>query len=238
MNKQKLCIALLMLLGALYARAQQQELCICRQDSCDVFEVRHIGCINFANGIISVDRLRSYSVQGFDSIVFTRPQLTATELGWWGDLDEGLSRYELHYYDAELQSTYHVSFEMADSAGICQGAACTITFSCKEQKELFYEQYFMKATSEANNDPYIYVKETLTGPRKFEVWVMGSPLLPVDALLNAREIDFISDSEMIVVPLANQLAGRTMADVKLIIEGWVYNPLKQRDNPDYNPNKQ
>ena len=224
MNKQQLCIALLMLLGGLQAKAQQPELCICQGDSCDVFEARHVGRVNFADGYVLVDHWL-YDVQRVDSIVFARPGLSATELGWWGDLDEGASRYEVRFYDTKLQFAYHLTYRITAHEGLCQSASCTVTFSSDEQKERF-ESYFTDITSgSGNSDPYIYVKETLTGPRKFELWTMSGPCLPSN-VTGIEEHD-----KQLGVDLTYLLAGRPMTDVLLIIEGWIYNPLIPMDNP-------
>ena len=217
--------------------AQQQELCICYADSCDVFEMRHLGDINLTNGFISVDSLHNYSMQRVDSIVFVRPRLAATELGWWGDLDGGASRYEARFYDVQLHFTYHVTYRLTALDGLCREAACTITFCSKEQRDEYAQSYLTNVSSDVNGDPYIYVKETLTGPRKFEQWVMSGPQLPTDALLASGGFEQTPDSSAIVVQLTSLLAGRPMSDVRQIIEGWIYNPLVKADNPNYDPDK-
>ena len=223
MKKLTSYIILAALLSSLHAEAQQ-ELCICCGDSCDVFETRHVGALSFAAGYLTID-----------SITFARPRLVATELGWWGTLDEGPSHYDLRYDDATLGFTYRVAYHFEAHEGCCTSAKCVIRFASIEQMETFEQTYLLKPATDASGDPYIYVKETLTGPRRFELWTMSGPILPVEAILS---YDMSSASDLsIAVPLDDLLAGRTMTDVRLVVEGWLYNPLVKADNPNYKPNE-
>jgi len=238
MKKLSSYIILTALLASLHAEAQQ-ELCICHGDSCDVFEVRHAGTVNFADGYFFVGH-QPYSVQRIDSIVFARPRLDATELGWWGNLDEGPSRCEVRFYDAELHISYGVAYGFTVHDGLCETATCTLTFSSVEQKDSYLHAYVMNQATDASGDPYIYVKETLTGPRKFELWVMSGPPLPADAHLDEAGTvnpSYPDDNHLLMYSLTHLLQGRTMAEVCLIVEGWLYNPLVPIENPDYEPNK-
>ena len=181
--------------------------------------------------------MRAYAVQRIDSITFVRPRLAPTELGWWGVLDEGPSRYELRYDDATLGITYRVAYHFTAHEGCCTSATCVIRFADIGQVEAFVQTYYLeKSATDASSDPYIYVKETLTGPRKFELWTMSGPILPVEAI-TASGMASALEGCTINVPLGDLLGGRTMADVRLIVEGWLYNPLVKADNPDYKPNE-
>ena len=235
MKKLSSYIILTALLSSLHAKAQQ-ELCICCGDSCDVFETRHVGALSFAAGYLTIEHMRAYAVQRIDSITFARPRLAATELGWWGTLDEGSSRYELRYDDATLGFTYHVSYHFEAHEGCCTSATCDIQFANMGQRQTFVQTYLERPATDATNDPYIYVKETLTGPRKFELWTMTGPILPVEAI-TSYDITAAHDNCTVDVPLDDLLAGRTMADVRLVVEGWLYNPLVKADNPNYKPNE-
>ena len=169
-------------------------------------------------------------------IVFRRPQLKATERGWWGDLNEGASRYEERFRDDMLHTTYHVSYRFTAHDGLCTVAECVIMFNSAEEWEDYMEHYVLSVPSVDINDPYIYVKETLTGPRRFELWVMSGPLLPVNVVKTGMVYE-ITDDHCPRIDLTEQLVGRTMTDVRLIVEGWLYNPLVLTDNPDYDPEK-
>ena len=171
-----------------------------------------------------------------DSITFARPRLVATELGWWGTPDEGPSHYDLRYDDAMLGFTYRVGYHFEAHEGCCTSASCVIRFASDEQMETFVQTYLERPATDATNDPYIYVKETLTGPRKFELWTMSGPILPVEAILS-YDMSSASGHCTVDVPLDDLLAGRSMADVRLVIEGWLYNPLLKADNPNYKPNE-
>ncbi len=235
MKKLSSYIILTALLSSLHAEAQQ-ELCICCGDSCDVFETRHVGALSFAAGYLTIEHMRAYAVQRIDSITFARPRLAATELGWWGTLDEGPSRYELRYDDATLGITYHVGYHFEAHEGCCTSATCDIQFANMGQRQTFVQTYLERPATDATNDPYIYVKETLTGPRKFELWTMSGPILPVEAI-TSYDITAAHDNCTVDIPLDDLLAGRSMADVRLVIEGWLYNPLLKADNPNYKPNE-
>ncbi len=225
---------MLALLDSLQAEAQQ-EFCICHADSCDVFELRHVGSLSFAGGCFSLGHMQPYGVERIDSIVFSRPCLNVTELGWWGDLQEGASRYEARYDDDLLAYTYHVSYRLTAHNGFCTTAECVLLFSSDDQRQAFMDSYILSPAA-PDGDPYIYVKETLTGPRRFELWEMGGPLLPKETLVTVGSEASSMIPSGIIISLTDLLAGRPMSDVRLIIEGWLYNPLVQIENPNYHPN--
>ncbi|MBQ9645503.1 MAG: hypothetical protein IJV24_03965 [Prevotella sp.] len=233
--KKTLLHLIALLLPSLTAVAQQQMF-ICHQDSCEAFEMRHVGNINFADGFLFIEHMQPYSVSAIDSIVFAHPALTVSPRGWWGNLDEGTSRCEARISDATLGFDYHVCFLFSAVGGICTQAACEVTFETESQKETFLENYFEEAVNgDCEDSPYIYVKETLTGPRKFELWTMSAPMLPMDACVYPGYYA-PEDPLILSVELNKQLVGRSMTDVRQIIEVWLYTPAVQTENPSYKPN--
>ena len=76
------------------------------------------------------------------------------------------------------------------------------------------------------DNPYIYVKETATGPRRFETWVTNGPVLPDGS-------DLVLDGTMLWSDCSDLLAGRPIEDVQIIIEAWVHQQPKRVINPNY-----
>ena len=109
---------------------------------------------------------------------------------------------------------------------ICQTAVCELLFDEEWQRLFFYGMEPEESTVDSAGDPYIYVKETLTGPRRFEVWVMGDPVLPEDCIW-----EIVSDSLALRSDCSVFLAGRPMSEVKQIVEAWLFQPLVKIENP-------
>ena len=164
----------------------------------------------------------AYAIEDVDSIVFHRPLLPCRELGWWGDMTDGQSQYKARLraeIDGYEPFDYDVLFIIETQEGICQSVRCELYSS----EEWMAEALFDKGKLD---NPYIYVKETGTGPRRFETWITNGPVLPDGS-------DWIQDGTMFWSDCSNLLAGRPIEDVQIIIEAWVHQQPKRVTNPNY-----
>lgn len=223
--KRRVLYILTALVLCLNAGAQGQ-LYVCHHDSCDAYETAHINSITFSYDSIHIDCQPPYAIPQVDSIVFVKPRsLHMEERGWWGDMTEGEVRFLTVLTDSTYRFNYHVRFTITAHDGFCQTAFCELAFDDAGQCKLFREQRYTDAST---NDPYIYVKGTLTGPRKFEAWVMGSPVLPIECTWAEAGDGLLLHSDCSAV-----LTGRPMSEVRLLVEGWLFLPTMTLTNPNY-----
>lgn len=223
-------LAALML--CLTARAQVR-LYVCHHDSCEVYDTEHIDSITFLGRNFRIDGQSPYSALQVDSMMFKQPaNLTMEERGWWGDMREGESYFlaVLTVEHDDFHFDYHVRFSFTANDSICQTAKCELLFDEEWQWILFFgKEDDTTGGPPGEGDPYIYVKETLTGPRRFEIWKMDDPVLPESCVwkVSADRLAMYSDCSPV-------LLGRPMSEVKIIVEAWLFQPLKQIENPYYN----
>jgi len=115
-----------------------------------------------------------------------------------------------------------VLFIIETQAAICHSVRCELHFS----EEWMAEMFFYKSTGADN--PYIYVKETATGPRRFETWITNGSVLP-------NECHLALGDRMLRSDCSNLLAGRPIEEVQIIIEAWVHQKPKKIDNLNNHP---
>ena len=182
---------------------------------------------------LRVDGQSPYSTAQVDSIVFKHPvTLIIEKRGWCDDMCDGESRFltVLTVNNNNYSFDYHVRFTFTANDSICQTAKCELLFNEVWQKDLFLFPEILD-TEDGGDDPYIYVKETLTGPRRFETWEMDNPVLPKDCMW-----EVVSDSLLLRSDCSAFLTGRPMSEVKQIVETWLFKPAVKKDNPNYHEN--
>lgn len=218
----------------LTARAQVW-LYVCHHDSCEVYNPEHIDSITFHGDSFRIDGLPPYPFQQVDSMVLHRPaDLNVEERGWWGDMREGESRFlaMLTIDFDDLHFDYHVRFTFTVHDSICQSAKCELLLNEEWQILMFVgEKGEATPTGGDGGDPYIYVKETLTGPRRYEIWKMGGAVLPVGCLWEAA-----TDRLALSSDCSSILTGRPMGEVRQIVEAWLFQPFVRIENPYYHEN--
>lgn len=227
MKKTLLSVMLLILPGL--AAVAQQHVYVCHGTSCEAYEMRNILQITFAADSFRVDGRMPYATEQVDSIVFCQPQLATESMGWEGDLADGEAHYREVLTDTVCHFNYHVEFIVSVSDSICQSAQCRLTFDEQWQLDAFMLERHTDATN-TEDSPYIYVKGSQTGPRKFDLWVMGDPVLPADCKWQTT----VAQPCVLAADCSSQLVGRPMSEVRLIIEAWLYQPAQVIDNPFYN----
>ena len=226
MKNKKLFITFLFLSTKGNIMAQQQ-MYICRAGQADAYEVNRTTQLDIATDSFRIRQQPAYAIEEIDSIVFRRPALPVRELGWWGNLTDGQSLYKAQLREEIIgidPFDYDVLFIITAQAGICQSVRCELHFSEQWMCYMFWK--FEAEGFDSTGDPYIYVKETATGPRRFEVWVTNHPVLPDGSIWS-------QDSTMLWSDCSKLLAGRPMEDVQVIVEAWVHQPPKQEENPNY-----
>ena len=215
----------------------QERLFVCHHDSCEVYEMVHINSINFMGDSLRVDGQSPYSTAQVDSIVFKHPvTLIIEKRGWWDDMCDGESRFltVLTVNNNNYSFDYHVRFTFTANDSICQTAVCKVMFDEKWHILAFFDSMGIPDPSspgDGGGDPYIYVKETLTGPRRFETWEMDNPVLPKDCMW-----EVVSDSLLLRSDCSAFLTGRPMSEVKQIVETWLFKPAVKKENPNYHEN--
>ena len=113
---------------------------------------------------------------------------------------------------------YDVLFIIETQGGICQAVRCELHFSELWMRDILFEWWVGKTSD--TTGAYVYVKETGTGPRRFETWITNSPVLPVE---NTWE----QEGTMLWSDCTELLSGRPMEDVQVIVEAWVHQQPKQ-----------
>ena len=223
MKKILLYITLLFLLVEGNIMAQQQ-MYICRAGQADAYEVNHMTQLEMMPDSFRIRQQPAYAIEEVDSIVFHRPDLPCRELGWWGSMTDGQSQYKARLraeIDGYEPFDYDVLFIIEAQAGICQSVRCELHSS----EEWMAEALFDKGKLD---NPYIYVKETATGPRRFETWITNGSVLP-------NECHLVLGDRMLSSDCSNLLVGRPIEDVQIIIEAWVHQQPKKIDNLNYHP---
>ena len=195
---------------------------VCRGDSCHSFEVQNVDEVTFHPDSFHVERWWQYAYNETDSIVFRQPNLMTTEMGWWGDIRNGESCYLAHPYKDLFETTFEVCYRVTAQNGVCLSVNLELTFA----EEWMAEGFLVFPTGEGDGDPYIYVKNTQTGPRKFEVWIMNNLVIPFGIPLEG-------DGCVLSADCSDLLAGRDMVEVKTIIEAWVQQPPELIEEKDY-----
>lgn len=177
------------------------------------FDTRHVDAVMFHTDSILVDTWPGYPVQEVDSILFVPPTDTEVrERGWWGNADSGTLRYRLRLVNAEQGFDHEACFKVSLHDGICTAANCTFYTATEAEAEALQETINIGS----GNDPYIYVKQTRTGTRLYEEWVMNTTLLiPLYCQLTVVGSTVVADLNAL-------LQQRPLAEVKAIIEAWAH----------------
>lgn len=230
MKKTLLYISLLLLSMSGNVMAQQQ-MYICRGGLADAFELNAMARLEMEPDSFRIRQQPAYATEDVDSIVFRRPTLDIRELGWWGNLTDGQSLYKAQLRAEREEGTvsfdYDVLFVIEAQAGICQSVLCKLLFSEEWMTWEYYIDVPIGTGGGHQEYPYIYVKETATGPRRFETWVnTNGTILPVECTWELEDTMLWSDCTKL-------LAGRPIGDVQTIVEAWVHQPPKKIDNPNY-----
>ena len=202
----------------------QQQMYICRAGEADTYEVNYMTQLQMETDSFRIRQQPPYAIEDVDSIVFHHPALPCRELGWWGNMTDGQSQYKARLRAETGESElfdYDVLFIIETQDSICQSVRCELHFSEEWIAEVLSED----ETADSSN-PYIFVKETATGPRRFETWVTNGPVLPDGSDWNQEGTTLWSDC-------SNLLAGRPIEDVQIIIEAWVHQEPKRVINPNY-----
>jgi hypothetical protein len=236
--KKKLLFIMLLFLSVGGNLMAQQQLYICRGGQADAYEVNCMSQLEMEADSFHIRQQPVYAMQEVDSIVFRRPVLPCRELGWWGDMTDGQSQYKAHLNLVDMFPElngqdismyefieFDVLFIIKAQAGICQTVRCELRFSEEWMFEAF--QNMGVWDFDVADGPYIYVKETATGPRRFETWVIYGPVVvPYECI-------WMKDSTMFWSNCSALLSGRPMEDVQIIIEAWVHQQPKRVINPNY-----
>lgn len=238
MKKKLLFITLVFLFvgGNLMA---QRQIYICRGGQADAYEVSGMTQLEMMPDSFRIRQQPAYAIEEVDSIVFRHPLLPCRELGWWGDVTDGQSFYKARLraeidddpeaYELDFDEfepfDYDVLFIIEAQDGICQTVRCELHFSEEWMSMVFYyaKLFILKSGRE---DPYIYVKETETGPRRFETWRTNTAGLPYGYWWE-------EGSTMLQSDFSDLLTGRPMEDVQVIVEAWVHQTPRQEVNPNY-----
>ncbi len=212
----------------------QLWLYVCHHDSCEVYDTAYMDSITIQGKSFRIDRMPPYSAQQVDSMLLYSPaDFIVEERGWWGDMYGGESRFltvltiEIGYED--LYFDYHVRFSFTAHDSICQTAKCELLFDEEWQMNLFFSLRLETTGGTTGGppgggDPYIYVKETLTGPRRYEIWTMGDPVLPLDCIWEDDHYRLTLGSDC-----SSILAGRPMDEVRQIVETWLFQPTVMKE---------
>lgn len=198
----------------------QRNAYVCYGNKADAFDTGNLKEITFSRDSIVLRRL-AYSKNLTDSIVFRRPLLKIFESGWWGNLSDGTSRYQVrnHFMD---QIYYVVTFSFVAVGDTCQSASCRLSFDEEWMRNLFLRFYHpnhpaVSDTTGSDGSPtYISVKQTQTGPRRREDWHMRDPVLP-------DGIQWVADGNNVLNASCTEvLKDRPMEEVQTIIEAWLH----------------
>lgn len=208
MKKKNLHLAIAMTCASISAHAQMY---VCTKDSFDAFDHTKGTVTTFREDSLWVGRL-GYRIARIDSITFCTPAHPVQALGWWGNVNNGSSQYITLSKDVDgiRQCSLIVTLSFQAKNGICLAAHCEI----KAPDDSSIISIFPDENT-AEGDSYIYVKETQTGVRKLEVWVMNGPVLPNPDLWVKSEREWWADC-------GSLLAGRTMSEVQTIVETWLH----------------
>ena len=220
----------------------QQQMYICCGGKADAYEMNCMSQLEMEADSFHIRQQPAYAMQEVDSIVFRRPTLPCRELGWWGDMTNGQSKYKAHLNLVDIYPQlngqdigmyeifeFNVLFIIEAQTGICQTVRCELRFSEEWMFEAFQniEVRSITCVDGTGEDPYIYVKETATGPRRFETWVIYGPVVPYGCT-------WVLDGTMFWADCSALLSGRPMEDVQVIVEAWVHQQPKQIRISDYN----
>ena len=211
----------------------QQQMYICRSGQADAYEVNCMLQLELETDSFRIRQQPAYAMQEVDSIVFHRPALPCRELGWWGNMTDGQSLYKAHlklvdnYPELNGQDLdmfeffeFDVLFIIEAQAGICQTVRCELRFIEEWMSEALQDMGVWSLIDGPGGDPYIYVKETATGPRRFETWVTNGPVLPDGCIWEEDGTLHWSDCSEL-------LSDRPMEEVQVIVEAWVHQPPKK-----------
>jgi len=220
----------------------QHRMYICRLGLADAYEVNCMAQLEMETDSFRIRQQPAYDIEEVDSIVFRSPDLPVRELGWWGDLTDGQSLYKaqlrmdanvFEFYGADHDGfepfDYDVLFIIEAEGGICQTVRCELYFGEEWMSQTFLDLELNKSCDSTPNDPYIYVKETGTGPRRFETWITNNPVLP-------DESTWKEEGTMLWSDCTELLSDRPMEDVQVIVEAWVHQQPKLIRKSELNNN--
>ena len=199
------------------------RMCVCIGNSWHAFDVSHIGEVTFRPDSFLVERYWRYAYEQMDSLVFRQSDFPAVELGWWGKMENDSCHYQDMFTWEEVADGL-VDYRLTSVDSVCQSARCELWFPDEETAHQFWFTVIQNPEDIYSGDPYIYVKNTQTGPRKFEIWEMGGGVTPVG-------LTWEQSGCMLSADCTALLAGRPMSEVMEIVEAWVQQPAEKMLKP-------
>lgn len=196
---------------------------VCMGNNWHAFDVSHIGEVAFRADSFLVERYWLYAYEQMDSVVFRQPDFPAIELGWWGKMENDSCHYQ-NMFKWEEVADGMVDYRLTCVDSVCQSALCELRFPDEETARKFWSTVILDQEATTSEDPYIYVKNTQTGPRKFEVWEMGGSVTPAGLTWEQTGCMLYADCTAL-------LTGRPMSEVMEIVEAWVQQPLEKQLKP-------
>ena len=238
--KTKLLFIMLVFLSMKGSIMAQHRMYICRFGLADAYEVSCMAQLEMKTDSFRIRQQPAYDIEEVDSIVFHSPELPVRELGWWGNMTDGQSLYKAHLKLVDIYpeingqdlgmfelSEFDVLFIIEAQDGICQTVRCELCFIEEWMSEALQDMGVWSLIDGPDGDPYIYVKETATGPRRFETWVTNSPVLPDGCIWE-------EDGTLLWSDCSELLSGRPMEDVQVIVEAWVHQTPKRIERTNNN----
>ena len=142
------------LMSGLSIRTEGQEaIYVYGQGACNAVDIRNVDEIKMTGEVVDIAIGVNYRCIDVDSITFSAPQVDYGRIGWWGSPVDSLVSC---YYQSFSKECPDMSFETADSI-------CTSAFYYLPDDEPLFQ------SRRRVGRKWRYVKNTLSGRRKFQI---------------------------------------------------------------------
>lgn len=182
----------------------QEALYVYSQSGCHAVDIQNINDVKFTEKMADIAIGVNYKCSEVDSITFSEPQVDYGRIGWWGSSAVGPSAC---YYQSFNKDYPDMTFEAADSI-------CTSVF------------YYLPDEESSNESrrrvgrKWRYVKNTLSGRRKFQIHQQHADSDDTKMDENGR----------IYLDLSNQFSNRPVLEARKAVNFW-YHPLDTAVTP-------
>lgn len=139
--------------GLSFHTEAQEALYIFRQGTCNAVDIQNVNEIRMTEELVDIAIGVNYRCTDIDSITFRKPQVDYGCIGWWGSSVDGPSGC---YYQSFRKDYPDMTFEATDSI-------CTSAFYYRPDEESLLQ------SRRRVGRKWRYVKNTLSGRRKFQI---------------------------------------------------------------------
>ena len=196
-----LCISLL---GLSIQAEAQEAIFVYGKGTCTAVDIQNVNEIKMTEEVVDISLGVNYRCTDVDSITFREPEVDYGRIGWWGSPADGPSAC---YYQSFHMDYPDMTFEATDSV-------CTSAFYYLSDEDSLLQ------SRRRVGRKWRYVKNTLSGRRKFQIHQQHAE----------SDNTKMDDNGRIYLDLSNQFCNRPVIEARKAVNMW-YHPQDTASMP-------